>query len=123
MSARHKSFIAAMATTAALASAALAQPAAAAQSDPDFFVSLYSGPGLTGTETPVSPKITGECVNLPQPARSGIDIAPVGVEIYFNADCVKGSPGKPSDLYFILGSLHQADFPYGAVSYRVIPMA
>ncbi|SMD26348.1 hypothetical protein [Kibdelosporangium aridum] len=123
MSVRRKSFAIAAATVAALTSAAVAQPAAAtAQSDPEYFVSLYTGPDLTGTETPISLEITGECVNLSQPVKSGIDIAPVNLEIYFNADCVKGFPGQPGDIYFILGSLHAGNFPFPAMSYRVVPM-
>ncbi|MET0134420.1 MAG: hypothetical protein ABW215_12600 [Kibdelosporangium sp.] len=119
----HKSFAVAAAGAALLAAVAVAQPAAAASHpDNDFHASFYTGAGQTGTETPIDIDLVGQCLNLAQPARSAVNIAPVDVEVYFNPDCQQGLPGRTGDTFFMLGSLHWANFPYDAVSYRLRPM-
>jgi hypothetical protein len=99
---------------AVLASMALALPASA---EGEHAV-LYSGTNLSGTKTPLD-LANGECVNLAAPVRSGVNISSKDVDVFFNADCAKGLPGQSGDTYYILGSLHQGTFPFGAVSYRV----
>lgn len=55
-------------------------------------------------------------------ALSAVNIAPVDVEVYYKPGCETGLPGRTGDTYFVLGSLHQANFSFAAVSYRVRPM-
>ncbi|SDF89567.1 hypothetical protein SAMN05216553_10464 [Lentzea fradiae] len=99
---------------AVLAALAFALPANAAGEG----IALYSGANLSGEKVLVD-LAHGECVNLEAPALSGVNIAAADLEVFFNADCVKGLPGRPSDIHYVLGSLHQADFPFPAVSYRL----
>jgi hypothetical protein len=108
----------ALAAAAALFAVTLAPQAASADTD-GFHVSFFSGANGTGTETAVDLDAVGDCVELAQPARSAVNIAAVDVDVYFNAGCETGLPGRTGDTYFVLGSLHQANFPYAAVSYRV----
>lgn len=122
MPVRHRTrvVLAAAAALSAAAAVAVAQPASAATQD--FYASFYSGANGTGTETPVDIDNLGECVELPQPAGSAVNIAPVDIDVYFKPGCVTGLPGKTGDNYFILGSLHSGNFPFAAVSYRVRQM-
>lgn len=99
---------------AVLASTALALPASA---DSWENAAFYAGADLTGTKYSVD-LTNKQCVNI-TPAKSAANISAADIEVFFNADCQKGSPGKPSDLYYVLGSLHQGNFPFPAVSYRV----
>ncbi len=92
---------------------ALAAPASASGEHAEF----YSGTNLTGSRHEVD--LTGEdCVNI-APAKSASNISSADIEVFFNADCQKGWPGQPGDVYYVLGSLHQANYPFAAVSYRV----
>jgi len=116
---RHKRFAVAAAGVAFLASVAAAQPAAAATSSEAAF---YTGANLTGTKTGVDVGAVGQCRNLARSAKSAVNIEAVDIAVYFNADCRVGAPGQGGDLYYVVGSLHTANFPYGAVSYRVRPM-
>ncbi|MGW1127986.1 hypothetical protein [Streptomyces sp. NPDC002526] len=97
--------------------AGLAQPAVAQSPG----VVFYTGAHQTGEATPADLASTG-CHNLAAPSASALNYAAVDVDVFFNADCRTGAPGTDSDLGFALGSLHTADFPYQAVSYRVRPM-
>ena len=115
MSVRHRVRVV-LTTVAALAAVvAVAQPASA--DTRGFHVSFYSGAGGTGTETPVDLDAVGECVDLAQPARSAVNIAPVDVDVFYGPGCT-----TTGGTYFVLGSLHQANFPAAAASYRVRPM-
>ncbi len=96
------------------ACAGLAQPAAAQSSD----VVFYTGTHQSGEATSVDVTSTA-CHNLATPAASALNYATVDVDVFFNADCRAGAPGADGDLSFALSSLHLADFPYPAVSYRV----
>ncbi|GAA3633124.1 hypothetical protein C8D88_109130 [Lentzea atacamensis] len=98
---------------AVLASTALALPASASGENAAF----YSGTNLSGTKSPVD-LAGGECVNV-APVRSGINISSADIEVFYNADCRTGLPGGSGDSYYVLGSLHQGNFPFAAVSYRV----
>jgi hypothetical protein len=82
-------------------------------------VSFFSGKNLTGTRTVVDLEVSS-CQNLSRPALSAVNISEADVYVYYNADCRPGLPGTAGDSYFALGSLHSAQFPYAAVSYRVI---
>ncbi|MCC3770976.1 hypothetical protein [Streptomyces sp. UNOC14_S4] len=100
----------------------LAQPAAAtaaADVPPGPIVSFYAGQDLHGREIPVDIARTG-CQALPEPARSAVNFSVVDIKVYFNPGCEPGSPGQPSDVYYVLGSLNQGNFPYPAVSYEVV---
>jgi hypothetical protein len=103
---------------AVMASVALALPASAN----GYEAAFYTGTSLTGTKTSVDTTAIGQCENLAEPAKSASNITDVDIVVYFNADCQKGAPGQSGDLYFGLGSLSQANFPYPAASYRVVPM-
>ena len=116
MPARHK--IGVVAASALFAIIAVGQPAAAATPGASF----HTGTGLTGIKTPVDTGNLGECLDLAQPARSAVNIAPVDIDVYYKPGCETGLPGHDGDTYFILGSLHQANFAFDAVSYRVRPM-
>ncbi|MFS8104872.1 hypothetical protein LFM09_48000 [Lentzea alba] len=98
---------------AVLASMAFALPASASGENAAF----YSGSNLSGSKSPVD-LANGECVNV-APVRSGINISSADIEVFFNADCKTGLPGRSGDTYYVLGSLHQGNFPFAAVSYRV----
>ncbi|MFC8537436.1 hypothetical protein ACFUJY_26465 [Streptomyces sp. NPDC057249] len=118
MSRNHRRYAAAAACGAVLAvGAGLAQPAAAQSPG----VVFYTGAHQTGTATSVDLTSTG-CHNLAAPSASALNYAAVDVDVFFNADCRTGAPGDGGDLSFALGSLHTADFPYQAVSYRVRPI-
>ncbi|WP_327365851.1 hypothetical protein [Streptomyces sp. NBC_01217] len=99
-----------------LACTAAAQPAGAVTYPG---VSFYAGVDQTGTEYPVDLTSTG-CRTLPQSARSATNLSATDVAVYFNPDCRTGAPGTTGDLYFVLGTLHTATFPYPALSYRVL---
>ncbi|MEU5736555.1 MULTISPECIES: hypothetical protein [Streptomyces] len=94
----------------------LAQPATAQTPD----VVFYTGQHQTGTATSVDLTST-ECHNLATPAASARNYAAVDVDVFFNTDCRAGAPGTDGDLSFALGSLHTADFPHPALSYRIRP--
>lgn len=97
----------------------LAQPASATDL-PHAPVAYFSaGQDLTGRQAPVDISNTA-CQNLAEPALSGVNFTTADIEVYFDRDCHTGLPGKPSDLAFGLGSLHWADFPYPALSYKVV---
>ncbi len=98
---------------AVLATTALALPAHASGEHAEF----YAGTNLTGTRHEVD-LAAEDCVNI-APARSASNISSADIEVFFNADCRKGWPGQSGDAYYVLGSLHQADYPFPAVSYRV----
>ena len=98
---------------AAIALTTLALPAHASGEHAEF----YSGSNLTGTTHQVD-LANEDCVNI-DPARSASNISSADIEVFFNADCQKGWPGQTGDTYYVLGSLHQADYPFAAVSYRV----
>jgi hypothetical protein len=91
---------------AVLASAALALPASASGENAAFF----SGTNLSGTKTAVD-LASGECVDI-APVRSGINISSADVDVFYSAGCT-------GDSYYVLGSLHQGNLPFAAVSYRV----
>lgn len=116
---RHLKFAVAAAGVVFLASAVAAQPAMAA-GYPD--AAFYTGGNLTGTEKVVDVGAVGQCFNLAQPAKSAVNVAAVDIDVFFNANCQTGAPGRSGDLRFALGSLHTANFPYAAVSYRVRTM-
>jgi hypothetical protein len=120
MPVRHR--MRAVLTAAAALSAVIvvAQPAVA--DTQGFHVSFYSGADGTGVETPVDLDAIGECFDLAKPARSAVNIAAVDVDVFYKPGCETGLPGQTGDTYFILGSLHQANFSPAAVSYRVRPM-
>ncbi|MFJ1793053.1 hypothetical protein [Kitasatospora griseola] len=59
------------------------------------------------------------CHNLPAAAKSAVNFTTVNVTVYCNADCRTGAPGRTGDLAYGPGSLHWANFPYRALSYRV----
>lgn len=93
-------------------------PAGAATASDAAF---YTGANQTGTATPVDPNGLGVCKNLTQSAKSAINVSSNDIDVFFNANCLPGAPGKQSDLHYALGSLHTANFPYAAVSYRARP--
>lgn len=92
---------------AVLASMALALPVSASGEH----ITLYSGANLSGAKTPVD-LANGECVNLASPVRSGINISSADIDVFYRAAC-------SGESHYALGSLHQGDFPFPAVSYRV----
>ena len=98
---------------AVLASLSFAPPAGASWERATF----YSGAGQTGSEHTVD-LANKECVNI-APSRSASNISSSDIEVFFNANCQKGWPGQAGDTYYVLGSLHQATYPFDAVSYRV----
>ncbi|BAJ31544.1 MULTISPECIES: hypothetical protein [Kitasatospora] len=108
----------AAAGAALLLGAALAQPAAAVELPRSAVAYFATGSNLTGTQYAVDTADTG-CHNLPAAARSAVDFTAANIQVFFNADCATGLPGKTGSGYYALGSLHWADFPYPAVSYRV----
>ncbi|MEU3188624.1 hypothetical protein ABZ707_31175 [Streptomyces sp. NPDC006923] len=95
----------------------LAQPAAAAVPYPG--ASFYAAAGQSGTEFPVDLSSTA-CQTLPQAARSAVNLSGSDIVVYFNPDCAPGTPGSSGDTTYVLGSLHSGDFPFPAVSYRVV---
>ncbi|MFF3754850.1 hypothetical protein ACFYYH_31140 [Streptomyces sp. NPDC002018] len=118
MTARTRKLAATAATAAALVAVmGGAQPAAATGPSAAF----YTGAGQTGTKIPVDLSGTGTCQALPQPVLSATNLSAQDIDVYFNADCRTGAPGTTSDLYYRLGSLHNGDFGFPAVSYRVHP--
>ncbi|MGW0420953.1 peptidase inhibitor family I36 protein [Streptomyces sp. NPDC003015] len=92
-------------------------PSASAATDSG--VSFFSGKNLTGTRTVADLNASG-CQNLSQPALSAMNVSASNVYVYYNANCQPGMPGAAGDSYFALGSLHAGQFPYAAVSYRVV---
>ncbi|CAL9378570.1 hypothetical protein C1708_06050 [Streptomyces sp. DH-12] len=82
-------------------------------------ISLYTGSGLTGTQTVVDLDDTS-CHNLSAPALSAVDVSDSDLYAYYNPGCRTGLPGQSGDSYFIVGSLHSAEFPLPVVSYRVV---
>lgn len=97
----------------------LAQPAAATDL-PHAPVAYFSaGQDLTGRQTPVDITNTA-CQNLAEPALSAVNFTAADIQVYFDRDCRTGLPGRPSDLSFGLGSLHWGNFPYPALSYKVV---
>jgi hypothetical protein len=84
---------------------------------------FYTGTNLTGTPTSVDLSQVGVCKTLSRSARSAFNFSVKEIEVYFNPDCKTGTPGNPSDIYFVLGSLNLGNFPYPAVSYRVRTIA
>ncbi|GGS55537.1 hypothetical protein AB0E75_13130 [Streptomyces griseoviridis] len=110
-------------TTAVLGAATLAgltvtgQPASATAFP--WGISLYTGSGLTGTQTVVDLDDTS-CHNLSEPALSAVDVSDSDLYAYYNPDCRTGLPGQSGDSYVIVGSLHSAEFALPVVSYRVV---
>lgn len=92
---------------AALASLALALPASAEGENAAF----YSGSNLSGSKSPVD-LANSECVNLASPVRSGVNISSADIDVFYGAGC-------EGEGHYVLGSLHQGNFPFPAVSYRV----
>ncbi|QKW22232.1 hypothetical protein HUT16_26985 [Kitasatospora sp. NA04385] len=121
MAALRKKTLAATAATGAalLLGATLARPAAAVELPHSAVAYFTTGSDLTGTRFAVDTTDTG-CHDLPTAARSAVDFTAANIAVYFNAGCATGRPGEPGDLSYALGSLHWADFPYPAVSYRVL---
>lgn len=104
------------------AAAALAWPAATpagAAEYPGWGISLYSGADLTGTRTVVDLDDSG-CHTLSEAALSAVDVSDADLYAYYNTDCRTGLPGQSGDSYFIVGSLHTAQFPLPVLSYRVV---
>ncbi|RLV01244.1 hypothetical protein CTZ27_12020 [Streptomyces griseocarneus] len=98
----------------------LAQPASAADASTWPPVSFYAGQDLHGREMPVDLTRTG-CQTLPEAARSAINYSVADIKVFFNPDCEPGRPGRHGDdVYSVLGSLSQGNFPYPAVSYQVV---
>jgi hypothetical protein len=116
---------AAIGATALLALGTGVQSASASSPAPSSFPSatFYTGTNLRGAATSVDLNQVGACKTLPQPARSAFNYSVQEIEVYFNPDCKTGTPGRASDIYFVLGSLMNGNFPYPAVSYRVRNMA
>ncbi|MEU6663037.1 hypothetical protein [Streptomyces sp. NPDC046821] len=109
-------------TRAAIATAAAAlclAGASQAQAAPLGSVTFYTGAGRTGTAVPLDLEKVGVCQELTTPARSFFAASNQAVDVFFNADCVTGAPGRTGDLYFRTGTLGQGNFPYLAVSYRI----
>ncbi|GLW74874.1 hypothetical protein Kpho02_71710 [Kitasatospora phosalacinea] len=102
-----------------LLGAALAQPAAAVELPHAAVAYFATGSNLTGTQYAVDTTDTG-CHDLPTAAASAVDLTTANIQVFFNADCTTGRPGRSDDLSYALGSLHWANFPYPAVSYRVV---
>ncbi|GAA2978473.1 hypothetical protein Sfulv_60180 [Streptomyces fulvorobeus] len=113
----RRTFAAMAASGAAVLACTAAAPSASAAVNSG--ASFFSGKNLTGTRTVVDLHAPG-CQNLSQPALSATNMSGADVHVYYNADCQPGLPGRAGDSYFILGSLHSGQFPYAAVSYRVI---
>ncbi|EME98819.1 hypothetical protein H340_19518 [Streptomyces mobaraensis NBRC 13819 = DSM 40847] len=110
---------AALSGAALLLGAGLAQPASAADLPHAPVAYFASGTDLTGRQAPVD--ITDPaCRNLAEPALSAVNLTDADIQVYFNRDCRTGAPGRPGDLYDALGSLHWGNFPYPALSYRVV---
>jgi len=116
---RTKTLAATAAGAALLLGTALAQPAAAVELPHSAVAYFATGGDLTGTRFAVDTADT-RCHNLPVAAASAVDFTTADIRVYFNADCATGLPGRTGDAYYALGSLHWADFPYPAVSYRVV---
>ncbi|MEU5385081.1 hypothetical protein [Kitasatospora cineracea] len=121
MAAPRKKTLAATAATGAalLLGAALAQPAAAVELPHSAVAYFATGSDLTGARFAVDTTDT-TCHDLPAAARSAVDFTAADITVYFNAGCATGRPGGSGDLAYGLGSLHWANFPYPAVSYRVV---
>ncbi|MCC2274051.1 hypothetical protein LKL35_01120 [Streptomyces sp. ET3-23] len=100
-------------------STGLAQPAAATDFPNAPVAYFATGQDLTGRQMPVDISNT-DCRTLPEPARSAVNFTAANIQVYFNHDCRTGLPDRPSDLSFGLGSLHWGNFPYPALSYRVV---
>jgi hypothetical protein len=99
-----------------LTGATLAQSAGAVASPG---VSFYTGFSQNGTQEAAD--LTGSaCKTLQQGALSAANLTGVDVAVYFNPDCRNGAPGTGGSLFYVLGSLQTANFPYKAVSYRVL---
>jgi hypothetical protein len=82
-------------------------------------VTFYTGSDGTGTAGAANLDQVEVCQELPAKARSYTAVSNQNVDVFFNADCQTGAPGKSSDLYFVTGTLNSGNFPYPAVSYRV----
>jgi hypothetical protein len=80
---------------------------------------FYTGLDLTGDASTVDLTQTGVCKTLPKPADSARNYSINDIEVFFNPNCQKGTPGSSSDIMYVLGSLHEGNLPYPAVSYRV----
>ncbi|MBZ4321809.1 hypothetical protein [Streptomyces huiliensis] len=110
---------AALSGAALLLGAGLAQPAAAVDFPNAPVAYFAAGKDLTGRQAPVDITDT-TCRNLAEPALSAVNLTVADIQVYFDRDCRTGRPGHPSDLSYALGSLHWANFPYPALSYRVV---
>ncbi|MCZ9338173.1 hypothetical protein NGM37_10335, partial [Streptomyces sp. TRM76130] len=60
------------------------------------------------------------CHNLSEPALSAVGVSDPDLYVYDNPACRTGLPGRSGDSYFIVGSLHSAEFALSVVSYRVV---
>lgn len=110
---------AALGATLVLAGLGMQPAAAATQAEAAF----YTGTNQTGTEIPVDVNAIGVCHNLSQPALSAANFVAEDIDVFFNPGCVTGAPGQQGGSYYVVGSLHTANFPYPAVSYRVRPIS
>lgn len=83
-------------------------------------VTFYTGAHGTGTAISADLDTVGACHELPAGVHSFRSISERGVEVFFNSDCRPGAPGTTGDLRYVVGTLNTGDFPYTAVSYRVL---
>ncbi len=109
--------VASTAAAAALLTVGAAPQAGAADLDPG--VTFYTGAARTGTAQRADLAQVGVCQELSAPALSYLAVSNQNVDVFFNADCRTGAPGRSGDLYYRTGTLNAGDFPYPAVSFRV----
>ncbi|MET9291069.1 hypothetical protein [Streptomyces sp. NPDC003077] len=83
-------------------------------------VTFYTGANATGSAIKADLDKVGACQELTVPVRSFRSISERSVEVYFNAGCRPGAPGTNGDLTYVVGTLGTSNFPYAAVSYRVL---
>ncbi|MEV5177885.1 hypothetical protein AB0L10_44390 [Streptomyces flaveolus] len=96
---------------------------AGAQDFPGLGLRFYSGADRTGTELLVDENDVGVCRELPGPQLSYLALTTHYAEVFFNSNCQKGTPGNPSDLYFRTGTFNGGNFPFPALSYRILSNA
>ncbi|MBQ1089270.1 hypothetical protein [Streptomyces sp. B93] len=112
--------LAASAAGAALLTIGVATPAGAADF-PGPGLRFYTGADRTGTELLADENDVGVCHELTTPALSYTAITSHNTEVFFNPGCEKGTPEFPGDWYFLTGTFNGGDFPFPALSYRVLP--
>ncbi|GCD48233.1 hypothetical protein [Streptomyces paromomycinus] len=82
-------------------------------------ITFYTGPNGTGSAIAANLDKVGECQELPTPVQSFLAISERDVEVYYNAGCRPGAPGKDGDLLYVTGTLGSGNFSYAGLSYRV----